>query len=120
MKTQKILFSCLVMLTFALSSSFASKNETAASARTTLIKNVDYIVQKIPFEEFIGNVKECKMTIVFKVNENSEVTDYVIDSDNESLNHITELHLNRAHLKADPILKGYTYRIKVNFVNLAY
>ncbi len=120
MKIQKILLSCLVILTMAFTTSFGSENESETSARQELISNLDNVIEKVPFEKFIGNVRECKMTIIFKVNENSELTNYEISSNNKSLNHITELLLNRAELKADPVLNGNMYRITVSFINQAY
>ena len=120
MKTKNVLLSCLVLFTLAISTSFGNKNETIASARAEMLDNIDAVIENVPFEEFMGNYRECRMTIVFTVDENSELTDYLVSSDNESLNYITELHLKRAELKADPSMKGITYRVKVRFINQAY
>ena len=119
MKTQKILISLMVLFTMALSTAFGSDVEKVATAKNALYDELNAVVQNVPFEEFIGDVKECKMTIIFKVDENQELTNYAIYSDNESLNRVTEYKLERSDLKADPALIGRSFRIKVNFVNLA-
>ena len=120
MKTQKFLIALITIFSLAISTAFAGENKTSATAHSEIKSNLNDVMEKIPFEEFMENVKECKMTIVFHVNENSELVNYKISSDNESLNHIAEVLLNEADLTTDPILNGKGFRVDVKFVNKAY
>jgi len=120
MKTQKILLSCLIILSMGFTATFGNETKSLVSARSELFNELNYVLNDVPFEEYIGNVDVCSMTIIFKVNENAELTEYVIKSDNESLNEITERILNRSELKTDPSLTGIKFRLEVSFINEGY
>ena len=120
MKTQKFFIGLIAIFSLVVSTTFASENKTATTAHSEIKSNLNDVMKMIPFEEFMGNEKECKMTIVFHVNENSELVNYKISSNNESLNHITEILLKEADLTTDPVLNGQGFRVEVKFVNKAY
>ena len=119
MKTQKFLIGLITIFSLAISTAFAGENKTAATAHSEIKSNLNDVMEQIPFEEFMGNEKECKMTIVFHVNENSELVNYKIYGDNDSLCHIAEILLNKAELTTDQILNGKGFRVDVKFVNKA-
>jgi hypothetical protein len=119
MKTKKILFCCLIVLSLGLITT-ANETKSLSSARSELLSDLNDVLNKVPFEEYIGNVEVCPMIITFKVTDDSSLCDFIVKSDNKSLNEITERILNRSDLKANSSLEGIKFRVQVSFVNKAY
>lgn len=120
MKTQRFLISLFTVFIITASTVFANENKAVATARSEIISNLNDVMEKIPFNECLGSINECKMTIVFHVNENSELINYQISSNNESLNHFAEVLLKKAELTTEPVLNGKNFHIIVTFKNKAY
>ena len=120
MKTQKILFSCLIFLSMVFKGAVANETESLVSARSELLSNIDKVLNNVPFEEYIGNTDVCAMTITFRVNEDATLGDFEVRSNNESMNEITERILIRSKLTTDPSLEGIKFRVQVSYINEAY
>lgn len=105
----------------AFTSAYASEGKTKseAAARQELISEISEVVSGVPFGDYIGREGVCRVAITFKVSEDSELTDFIVTSDNKELSNYLQISLNRSHLKVDPMLNNINYRIKVKYENYA-
>jgi len=119
MKTKNVFFSAVLIATMAFSTAFASEGKTksTSTARQELINDINKVVSTIPFDDFIGHEDCCRVAITFKLNEESELTDFVVTSENTALSRYLQIKLDREHLTADPMLHSGNYRIKVKYEN---
>jgi hypothetical protein len=118
MKAQKtILMTAMLGLVFAMSS-YASENEAASAAKSELKDHISFLFRQVPWEDVVGE-EGCCVQLSFTVNDQLNLEDIQIEGENEDLVHYAKVVLTRNKIKADPVLKGQTYHMKIRFVNKA-
>jgi hypothetical protein len=117
MKTKNILVS--VLLVFIIGNLHAGEgdSEAVARAKRELESKINELMYIVPFDDTIGDEKECRLTLTFRVNDQAEVCDCAVSGENKELVSWVNTCLYNKKIEADPLLIGKKYRVPVSFIN---
>jgi hypothetical protein len=117
MKTVKIIFFVSILLITGIAKSVASENKAYSRAITQLQYEVETSFKQFPFEAIHGENNECVVVVTFIVDQNHEMKNIHVESEDESLANYVQKILERKNLELDAALDGKMCRMPIRFVN---
>jgi hypothetical protein len=115
MKTKNILHLTAIFLIAGQFKIYANETTALANAQADLVKDVQKLVQRAPFELLYDDQTENKISIEFVVNETGELTELQVEGKNESLVHWINMKIKNASITANSILSGQKCHIPVTY-----
>jgi hypothetical protein len=116
MKTVKITSLALIFLIAGIAKSIAGENETYNRAVSQLTEELSLMFKQFPFEAINGDDNSCRMTLTFTVNDQHQMENIRVESEDKGLAQYVQSVIERRNLKLDPALDGISYIIPLRFV----
>jgi hypothetical protein len=115
MKTKQFLAAIFVIATLSIGSVFASENTSAVRAKQNLSKQIEKAFNTTPFEDLM-KLRDEKITVLFKVNQNHEFElIQVIGKNRELVNYSTRI-LSKKTILVDSSIEPNAYFVPMRFV----
>ena len=115
MKTQKFILGAVAAILLTAGNLFANEGDAYNAARNDLKKEISQKIERIPFTDVYDPYVSNVVYLSFKVNEDGELVNISARSENKDLAHFTQVAIANSDLKADPLLYGHGYTLKLNF-----
>ncbi len=115
MKAQKLLVSVLILM-FGLAVARAGDAREFVSAKSLLQTEIESLFNYVPFDGILYCGECYKLDITFRINEDWEMDDIVVEGENEALIQYVSVLLYNSRIQADPKLEGITFNLSMKFV----
>jgi hypothetical protein len=119
MKTRKMYLTTLVLAIVFGTTTYAGDNSAVMRAERNLKLQLQKEFKQLPFEDISGLEDCCMIYVKFTVDENSQIEVENVESENQDLLRFAEVILNKNRVKADNLLQGKTYKVRLRFVDKA-
>jgi hypothetical protein len=116
MKAQKLLSMTILLMLFVTVSSFASDATEQRAARKQLKSEISSLFDYVPFTDLLEEEGTCQLRIIFRINEDQEMDNIIIEGNNDNLVNYAKTILKNNRIKANPLLEDLTFGVDMKFI----